>query len=166
MGRESSRFAFLAVGALLAGCASKPAPAPQAATPPRVIVTPVLPPPIMVAPAPSADWRDADLTPGFWFHDGPTARYLTPDGAAFALRCDASARRILLEREGAAGQMIIRTTAGDRRFAEVRAPMAADDPFLDAIAFSRGRFTVEAAGRTMVIPAWPEPAAAVENCRI
>jgi hypothetical protein len=62
--------------------------------------------------------------------------------------------------------MIIRTTAGDRRFADVRAPLPAGDPFLDEIVFSRGRFVVETAGAMMVIPAWPEPAKAVEDCRI
>ena len=164
MGRSTHIFAGLAALALLAGCASKPAPAP----PPRAAPAP--PPPVTGPPpvqrAPSPDWRDVDLTPGIWFYDGTSARYLTGDGAAFALRCDGAARRILIEREGAAGEMIIRTTAGDRRFADVRAPLAASDPFLDAIAFSRGRFTVETAGRTLVIPAWPEPAKAVEDCRI
>lgn len=163
MGR-SSTFAALAASALLAGCASKPAPAPapQAAPAPPPLAGP---PPVMRAPSPSVEWQDADLSPGFWFHDGPSARFLTPDGAAFALRCDGAARRILLEREGAAGEMTIRTSAADRRFADVRAPLAANDPFLDAIAFSRGRFAVETAGRILVIPAWPEPAAAVEDCR-
>jgi len=37
---------------------------------------------------------------------------------------------------------------------------------LDAIAFSRGRFSVEAAGTArLVIPAWPEAARVVEACR-
>jgi hypothetical protein len=165
MGRASS-FVSVTALALLAGCASRPAPAPApqpAAPPPRVIVTPVMP---TVPPPAAADWRDLDLTAGEWSYDGAAARFLAADGAAFALRCDAAARRILVEREGAAGEMTIRTTAGDRRFAEPRAPLSSSDPFLDAIAFSRGRFTVETAGRTLVIPAWPEPAKAVEDCRI
>lgn len=164
MGR-SSYIAASAVFAVLAGCASKPAPAPspQAAPAPPSLPGP---PPVMRAPPPSSDWRDFDLTPGIWFYDGASARFLTGDGAAFALRCDGSARRILLEREGASGQMTIRTSAADRSFPDVRAPLAAGDPFLDAIAFSRGRFVVETAGATMVIPAWPEAAKAVEDCRI
>ena len=163
MGRASS-FAALAAFALLAGCASKPAPAPAPrAAPARPLETPLLPAP---APPSPTDWRDMDLTPGNWSYDGAAARYLAADGAAFALRCDRSARRMTIEREGAAGDMIVRTTAVERRFPEARAPLPPTDPFLDAIAFSRGRFTVEAAGRVMVIPAWPEPARIVEDCRI
>jgi len=164
MGR-SSYLAALAVFALLAGCVSKlaPAPPPQAAPVPPPVIGP---PPVMRAPSPSTDWRDADLTPGIWFYDGTSARFLSGDGAAFALRCDSAERSVLIEREGASGEMTIRTSAGDRRFADVRAPLAASDPFLDAIVFSRGRFVVETAGRTMFIPAWPEPAKTVEDCRI
>jgi hypothetical protein len=165
MGRSSSGFAALAACALLAGCASKPdaAPAPRlVSTPPPVVAAP----PVLPAPPPSSDWRDLDLTAGIWSYDGVSARFLASDGAAFALRCDTAARRILIEREGAAGEMIIRTTEVERRFADVRAPLPAGDPFLDAIVFSRGRFAVEAAGRRLVIPAWPEPAKAVEDCRI
>jgi hypothetical protein len=34
------------------------------------------------------------------------------------------------------------------------------------MAFSRGRFMVEAQGMaTLVLPAWPEPARVVEDCR-
>lgn len=165
-GRSSPCFAALAVSFLLSACASGPGAAPTAKaapTPPPVIG----PPPIARAPAPPppSDWRDADLTFGFWFHDETSARFLTSDGAAFALRCDRAARRIILEREGATGEMIIRTTEDDRRFPQARAPLPVGDPFLDSIIFSRGRFMVEAAGRAMIIPAWPEPAKAVEDCR-
>jgi hypothetical protein len=40
------------------------------------------------------------------------------------------------------------------------------DPLLDAIAFSRGRFMVEVPGTaTLYLPAWPEVARVVEDCR-
>jgi hypothetical protein len=46
------------------------------------------------------------------------------------------------------------------------ATLSANDRFLDAIVFSRGRFTVEVPGAPiMAIPAWPEPARVVEDCR-
>lgn len=40
------------------------------------------------------------------------------------------------------------------------------DPLLDAMAFSRGRFLVEAAGAPyLAIPAWAEVARVTEDCR-
>lgn len=43
---------------------------------------------------------------------------------------------------------------------------AANDSFLDALGFSRGRFVVEGGGLpTLVIPAWPEILRVVEDCR-
>ena len=165
MGRASS-IAAVAVILFLAGCASKPAPAPApGAAPPPVRPVPAPVRPVVPPPAP-ADWHDLDLTPGDWSVSGNVARFLAADGAAFALRCDPSARRVLIEREAASGELIVRTTALERRFAATSVPLPADDPLLDAIAFSRGRFTVEAGGRTMVLPAWPEPARIVADCRI
>ena len=150
---------------LAAGCASRPAPAPRAA--PAPAPPPVATPPPVLAPAPAPDWPDRPLTPGEWSYDegAARARFTAADGAAFALRCDRSARRILIDRENGAGAMTIRTTAAERRFAEARAALPATEPLLDAIAFSRGRFLVETDGQIMVIPAWPEPAKAVEDCR-
>ena len=153
---------------LLAGCVPKqkpvPAPSPEPAPTLPVVVPPVEPP----APA-AADWRDIPLTAGEWSYDEAAlqARFLAVDGAAFILRCDPGARRVLVAREGgvSVGGMTIRTTSAERRFAETRVSLPSSDPFLDAIPFSRGRVTVETEGRTLVIPAWPEPAKAVEDCR-
>jgi hypothetical protein len=40
------------------------------------------------------------------------------------------------------------------------------DPLLDAMAFSRGRFTLEMAGaQTLVLPAWSEIGRVIEDCR-
>jgi hypothetical protein len=45
-------------------------------------------------------------------------------------------------------------------------PIAARDPVLDAMAFSRGRFAIEAAGLpTLYVPSWPEVGRVVEDCR-
>jgi len=44
--------------------------------------------------------------------------------------------------------------------------LAAYDPLLDALAFSRARFAVVAAGSPpLVLPAWPEIARVIEDCR-
>jgi hypothetical protein len=43
---------------------------------------------------------------------------------------------------------------------------AAYDPLLDALAFSRGRLAVYVSGSpALVLPAWPEVARVVEDCR-
>jgi hypothetical protein len=44
--------------------------------------------------------------------------------------------------------------------------LQANDPLLDAIAFSRGRFMVTGGGATLAIPSWPEAARSIEDCRI
>ncbi|HEV2748570.1 MAG TPA: hypothetical protein VGW34_14905, partial [Allosphingosinicella sp.] len=130
-------------------------------------------------PPPAADWRDVPLTPGGWSYRGEGAGSLAAfaegaAGARFAVRCDRGARQIRLERDGAAAAaaMIVRTTF-DARSLPVRperglvvAVLDPRDPLLDSLAFSRGRFTVEAPGAPMlVIPAWPEPARVIEDCR-
>lgn len=150
-----------------------PPPAPQQ---PKQAPQPLPPPP------PPADWRDMPLTPGGWVYrsdaNGSAALFgVANSEAQFSVRCDRSRRQVLLSREGTANGsvMTIRTSFGARNFpvavqreplAYSTATVAASDPILDSIAFSRGRFTVEAAGLPMlVIPAWPEPARVVEDCR-
>jgi hypothetical protein len=62
-------------------------------------------------------------------------------------------------------RLIVRTSFGELAVAD-GAPLPAADPLFDQMAFSRGRFTIAAEGLPMlVIPAWPEPARAIEDCR-
>ena len=155
-------------GALLASCAPRtapPAPAPAPPPPPPPVATPPPPP-----PAPG--WPDAPLSPGDWSYRqdgaGPTAAF----GTDFALRCD-SDRRISLIRAAAAGTALtVRTSSGQRALPGAPGPaglvarLGAADPLLDAIAFSRGRFAIEAEGvPQLILPAWPEPARVIEDCR-
>ena len=56
--------------------------------------------------------------------------------------------------------------AGGGAAAYVAATLAANDPLLDAIGFSRGRFIVEQTGAsTLVVPAWAEIERVTEDCR-
>lgn len=69
--------------------------------------------------------------------------------------------------------LVIRTSFGMRRFAVETGHLAttgidlpAADPLFDQMAFSRGRFLVSVeGGGTLVVPAWPEFARVVEDCR-
>ena len=150
----------MAAAALLAACATKPVPAPSAPPPVRQA------PPAAAAPSPvetgAEDWRDRPLTPGDWSYDPAAgeARY-----GDFSLRCDSGRRQVTLSRAGASGPIRLRTTYGEHVLTS-GAALAAADPRLDEIAFSRGRFLIETQGMaSLVLPAWPEPARVVEDCR-
>lgn len=163
--------------ALLAGCVPAPTTAPRAPAPrPVVAPPPPAPPP---APAPSADWRDWPLTPGDWQYrsapNGGSARYGTAGAPPVAvLRCDRVARQVTLLRAGTApATLTLRTTSVVRALPAapdgtgmLAMSFAANDSFLDALGFSRGRFVVEGGSLpVLVIPAWPEILRVVEDCR-
>jgi len=152
---------------LAAGCVGPPmAPVtPPPAAAPRAPVA--APPPAAIA------WQDAALTPGSWSYrrdaTGSVADYGTPGaGAAFTLRCDMASRHIQVTAGGSAAPLTIRTTSLSRTLspAQGRAVLSVDDPLLDAMNFSRGRFAVEAAGGArMILPTWAEPQRVTEDCR-
>ena len=92
------------------------------------------------------------------------------------LRCNRGARTVSIVRTGvpaAAPALTVWTTSSARsipsRFDVTKtltADVAATDPLLDAIAFSRGRFATAAAGAPIVAVATsPEARRVVEDCR-
>jgi hypothetical protein len=164
--------------ALLAACAPqrKPPPAPPAPAP-RPLAT------SMPAPPPRVDWRDAPATPGSWLYrreGGLTRALFGPPGggALLSLSCERAAGRVTLARSGASPAPVplsITTTNQSRIYSAtpdtaslplLTVAFAPRDPMLDAIAFSRGRFLVEAPGLSpLYLPAWPEVARVIEDCR-
>lgn len=159
------RFLYLVSLAALAGCVAPSAPAPAPARPvPRPAPAP-LPPP----PAPSSDWRDWPVTPGRWNYQrtggGSAAVYGSASGTAiFSIRCEADGGRLTLSRPGASGTTTIRTSSTWRALASFNLP--ANDPLIDAMGYSRGRFIVENAPLPpLVLPAWPEVLRVAEDCR-
>ncbi len=166
----------VSIFAVLGACVPKAAPPPAPSERPRL---PPAPPP---APATStADWRDWPQTPGTWTYiragRGTVAAFGEPSQPPLlTLRCDPLARRISIERADAGdAPLTVRTTSMARTLAVQRAtagrPVAtatlpAADPLLDAMGFSRGRFTVEQAGSTtLVLPAWAEVERVTQDCR-
>jgi len=165
-----SACALLALG-LMASCAPRrepPAPAPAPPAPP--------PAPALPAPPP-LEWQDAPLSEGDWSYRsegaGSSAVYGPAAGPAFLFRCDAG-RSISLVRAGVSSgsSLTIRTTFGNRALPATVQPdglvasLPAADPLLDQMVFSRGRFAVQAEGQTLLIlPAWPELARVIEDCR-
>ncbi|HEX8124489.1 MAG TPA: hypothetical protein VF548_02805 [Allosphingosinicella sp.] len=155
---------------LLSACASKPAPAPAPERPAR---------PARPAPVPAPDPVPAEQSPndapglpitaGDWTYSevpgGSAARFGSAGAERFSLRCDSGRRRIVLARTGTSAALRIATTYGQRALGSA-AELPADDPLLDEMAFSRGRFTVEAEGlEALILPAWPEPARVIDDCR-
>ena len=122
---------------------------------------------------------DAPQTPGDWYYEAGAARFGPPQSEALlVLRCDRVARTVDVVRTGsppAATQMTIRTETMERGVsaAPVGGPLPtlvaripARDPLLDAMAFSKGRFAVEAPGlATLYVPSYPEVTRVIEDCR-
>lgn len=167
-----------AVVMMLASCS-----APQVVPPPP----PSAPRPVPVAsppPSPASafkDWRDAPQTPGDWRHEasptGAVARYGSPGATVFAIACNRTARSVSLIRSGSSAvslPMSVATTSEIRSLsaepaqgtAQLLASLPVQDPLLDAMAFSRGRFAVEVNGLpTLYLPAWAEVGRVIEDCR-
>lgn len=163
--------------ACVAPSAPEPAPAPPPPPPPPA-------PQPEPAPAPLA-WQDRQATPGDWRYRqdaaGSIAEFGTGAGTWFSIRCDRGARRIALARPGVldpgkAARLTLRATEGASSYPlanqpgaaqpQVAATLAASDPFLDKMAYSRGRFLVQVEGaEDLVIPNWAEFARVVEDCR-
>jgi len=168
---DPKRFALLLLLGL-GSCAPSHAPPPSPAPPPVPARVPVSPP--------AGDWRDWPLTPGSWRYlpGAPvsTARYGDDQNPQFVVRCDAASRRVTLMRAGSSTDLVIITSARTARFpaghideggvAMTGVILSASDGFLDAMAFSRGRIGVTSEGLSnLAVPAWAEPARAIEDCR-
>ncbi len=173
----------LALSFTIAACVpapdSTPAPEPVAtSTPTPTPSAAPLPPPPM-----ESDWIDQPQTAGSWSYGASgndTQAYFGSAAApatAFAIACKLPQRTIELGRPGrATGNMTIRTETTSRTVAvgpgEIATPastvakLTANDPLLDAMALTRGRFAVETPGMaTLYLPAWAEVSRVIEDCR-
>ena len=139
-----------------------------------------MPPPAPTpAPAPASDWATGPLSPGDWRYgpsqNGTGASFPSDISSArllFAIQC--GQRRVILTISGAQSDaLLIHTSYGARRLpagrvhlSEMVVELQPSDPLLDQMAFSRGRFLVQVeGGPSLVVPAWPEFARVVEDCR-
>lgn len=174
--------------AMLAFSACVPrAPEPRPAPAPAALPQPEPTAPILTElPTPTyRTWMDAPQTPGDWTYQGQGPASVTSsaqfagDGAVrLAVTCLRENGVVRLQQltasaiPAAGTTMTIRTEFGDRTFA-VQAiegrpyiELPASDPFLEAIAFSKGRFAVEMVGApALYLPAWPEITRVIEDCR-
>ena len=159
--------------------------APNSAPPPsaRPVAAPAPVRPGVVQAPLSDSWMDAPATPGSWNYDDrgnlTLAVFVTPTrGTAMAIHCDRPSRTIWLIMAGQTGgapTMVVRTETATRalaakldlgEFANVIATLRGDDPLLDAMALSKGRFAVEVQGLPpLIVPSWAEVSRVIEDCR-
>ena len=115
--------------------------------------------------------RTTPLTTGQWNYattaNGSEARF----GNTFVIRCDRNARRVTVRRieisaTAPATPMIVTTDLATNML-PADGILANTNRALDAIAFSRGRFIVSGGGGgvRLVLPASPEAARSIEDCR-
>lgn len=163
----------------LSGCAVVPSAPPPPTPAPQI--SPVPPPP---APKPVLDWTNAPLTPGDWTYQALTAGSIARFGpiggpTLLSLRCDLRYRRIILARAGASASpslpVTVQTSYGalgwygtpvTAQGQWIEVSRVGSDPGFDWMAFSRGRLAVEVQGMArLIVPAWPEIARVIEDCR-
>lgn len=164
--------------------APEPTPAPSPAPSPRASAQPEAAPPQVATPV-YDNWMDAPATSGDWFYRTGSGETLAifgtspaPADTRLLVICRLPTRRVALAYVGAVSgqaEMRIRTETTDRTLTAAPAggeqrlalvELAASDPLLDAIAFSKGRFAVNVAGQPPVFaPAWPEITRVIEDCR-
>ena len=129
----------------------------------------------------TVDYSDAGTVPGRWSYvsvaGGSEARFTDSGGAIrFLIGCARATRRVTVARtSGAPGATLsLWTTDATRdlpaRFEQnamrVSAQLAAYDPLLDAIAFTRGRIALSMPGSpALVLAPGPEAARVIEDCR-
>lgn len=134
-----------------------------------------------MAQAPRYDnWIDAPQTPGTWRYSAQGARSEAVfvgrnDAALLRLRCLADSRMVVLSLpESSAARPVVtvraqtatRTLEAQPAGRETLALLDPRDPLLDAMAFARGRFAVEASGLpALYLPSWPEMTRVIEDCR-
>ncbi len=112
--------------------------------------------------------RGAAVTPGEWRYVVTATGSQALFGNLIELRCERATRRVQLRRavpNAPPSPISIATDTAERTIA-ADGWLDANDPLLDAIAFSRGRIIVSGGGERLVIPSFPEPARSVQDCRI
>jgi len=170
-GAYAGALLLLSLGAL-SGCAEQP-PAPPTVSQP----SPAEKPKPVPTPPTVENWRDAPISAGTWQWSANEGASAASFGAGqFVLTCDRRSQTISLKRAASntsgAVPMTITTMAGARTLTAhtvpggIEATLPSRDATLDAMAFSRGRFAVEASGlMPLFIPSWTEVSRVIEDCR-
>lgn len=133
-----------------------------------------------IPPPPALDLTTVQAVVGDWSYRpmaGGSEADFTDSGGHLRLivRCALATRTVGIVRTGvpaAAAPLVVTTSYGERKLpasyaaANVAAALSANDPLLDDIAFTRGKWAVTSSGQgVLVVPSWAEPARVIEDCR-
>ena len=107
------------------------------------------------------------MTPGQWDHVSTATISEARYSSVISIRCDRQTRGVTISLTAQPSAVLTIATSEESRQLPAGGRLVANDPLLDAIALSRGRFLVSTAtGPVLAIPSWPEAARAIEDCRI
>lgn len=120
---------------------------------------------VQAAPLTYQAGKALPLAAGQWSFIATANGSIAMFGSHVQLRCDRAARTVTISRPGAPPAALTIVTDSLTRALPPSGRLLANDPLLDAIAFSRGRFLVSGNGTVTAVPSWPEPARAIEDCR-
>jgi hypothetical protein len=131
--------------------------------------------------APAVDYATATPLAGSWVYsfaaDGSQASFVDASAQPrVTIHCTRATRRISISKPAgaAAPSLYVWTSSLARTLTAIFNPTAGRltaevapfDPLLDGIAFSRGRIAIAvSATPAVVVPAWPEAARVIEDCR-
>ena len=133
------------------------------------------------AQAPASDPLLGQAIAGSWTYSqipgGSDATFVDSAGRAqLTIRCTRASRQISIIRPAPAASTALQiwTSSAQRQLpamfdaaaSQLRSELAVSDRLLDALSFSRGKFAIAALGAApLVVPNWPEPTRAIEDCR-
>jgi hypothetical protein len=136
----------------------------------------------VAAAVPSVDPSVAAPSEGNWIYaaatDGSEANFVNAAGQPqLTIHCSRAVRQVIVSKPSSsiAPFMWVWTSGPTRNLpasfnptiGRVTATVAAYDPLLDAIAFSRGRVGFQLTGQPMlIVPAWQEATRVIEDCRV
>ncbi|WP_379549994.1 hypothetical protein [Qipengyuania sp. DGS5-3] len=174
----------------LAACIPSAAPPPAATSASVAAPAPEPTRPVVEIPSPPAvpaipgNWLDQAQTAGDWEYERERSESFaifstSREAPAAIIRCDLGTRMVGIGQFTAGTtpqiQMKIQAETNDRMLiASTRASsqplyaaeLSAQDPLLDAIALTRGRFAIAVSGKPVLyLPAWGEVTRVIEDCR-
>ncbi len=131
-----------------------------------VLLAVAVPATAQIAPLSFEAGKLLPIAAGQWTYFPTAGGSIAMYGVHLQLRCDRATRTVTISRPNATASALTIATDSAMRTLPASGRLPVNDPLLDAIAFSRGRFLVaDGAGPVLALPSWPEAARSIEDCR-